>query len=123
LIEAVNSALRELAVTSAAGRRCGRRVALLLAGVLTAIATVAADASQFVVDSTGRRVEIPDRIARVQPAGPPATVLIYALAREKLIGWVRKPREAELPISRPLFATCRKSAGSPVAVTPQTSKP
>jgi iron complex transport system substrate-binding protein len=77
-------------------------VALLLAGVLTAIATVAVDASQFVVDSTGRRVEIPDRIARVQPAGPPATVLIYALAPEKLIGWVRKPREAELAYLSPV---------------------
>ena len=77
-------------------------VALLLAGVLTTIAAVAADASQFVVDSAGRRVEIPDHIARVQPAGPPATVLIYALAPEKLIGWVRKPREAELAYLSPV---------------------
>jgi hypothetical protein len=89
-------------------------VALLLAGALTAIAAVAVDASQFVVDSAGRRVEIPDHIARVQPAGPPATVLIYALAPEKLVGWVRKPREAELaylsPVVRnlPLGRTSRR---------------
>lgn len=66
----------------------------LLLGAMTA--ATAASASQLVVDSAGRHVEIPDHIQRVQAAGPPASVLLAMLAPEKLIGWVRKPREAEL---------------------------
>jgi iron complex transport system substrate-binding protein len=47
-----------------------------------------------VVDATGRTVEVPDRIERVIPAGPPAAVLIYTLAPEKMIGWPRAPSPA-----------------------------
>ena len=57
---------------------------LLLASVMPASA-------RSVVDATGRTVEIPERIERVMPAGPPAAVLIYTLAPEKMIGWPRKP--------------------------------
>jgi len=38
-------------------------------------------------DATGRRVEIPDHIARVFPAGPPAAALLYAVAPQDLLGW------------------------------------
>jgi len=55
-----------------------------------------------VVDSAGRSVEIPDRIERIQAAGPPASVLLYVLAPDKLVGWVRKPREAELSYLAPI---------------------
>jgi iron complex transport system substrate-binding protein len=58
--------------------------------------------ARVVVDSAGRSVEVPDHIERVQAAGPPATVLLYMLAPEKLIGWVRKPRAAELPFLNPV---------------------
>jgi iron complex transport system substrate-binding protein len=44
-----------------------------------------------VVDDAGRSVEIPDRVDKVMAAGPPASVLLYALAPEKMAGWVRKP--------------------------------
>jgi iron complex transport system substrate-binding protein len=54
-----------------------------------------------VVDSAGRKVEVPEHIARVMAAGPPASVLIYMLAPEKMIGWVIKPREAVLPYLLP----------------------
>jgi iron complex transport system substrate-binding protein len=54
-----------------------------------------------VVDSAGRKVEVPDRIARVMAAGPPASVLIYMLAPQKMIGWVIKPRDAVLPYLLP----------------------
>ena len=39
--------------------------------------------------------EIPDRISRVLAAGPPASILLYTLAPEKMIGWVRTPSPAE----------------------------
>jgi iron complex transport system substrate-binding protein len=45
---------------------------------------------------------VPDHIERVQAAGPPATVLLYVLAPEKLIGWVRKPSAAELEFLNPM---------------------
>lgn len=47
------------------------------------------------VDSAGRCVEIPDAPQRVLAAGPPASVLLYALAPEKMVGWVREPGAAE----------------------------
>jgi iron complex transport system substrate-binding protein len=57
---------------------------LLLASVMPASA-------RSVVDATGRTVEIPERIERVMLPGPPAAVLIYTLAPEKMIGWSHKP--------------------------------
>jgi iron complex transport system substrate-binding protein len=42
-------------------------------------------------DSTGRRVDVPDAIRRVFPAGPPASVTIFAVAPEKMLGWTRAP--------------------------------
>jgi iron complex transport system substrate-binding protein len=50
-----------------------------------------------VIDSAGRKVELPDRIERVIAAGPPASVLVTMLAPEKLVGWNRKPPPEELP--------------------------
>jgi iron complex transport system substrate-binding protein len=55
---------------------------------------VAAAQSRAVVDDAGRRVEIPARIERVLAAGPPASILLYALAPSALIGWTR-PLSAE----------------------------
>jgi len=54
-----------------------------------------------IVDSAGRRVDVPDHIERVMAAGPPASVLVYVLVPEKLIGWNQKPREADLPYLLP----------------------
>ncbi|MDF2995893.1 MAG: transporter substrate-binding protein [Xanthobacteraceae bacterium] len=53
--------------------------------------------TRSVTDSAGRTVEVPDTISRVFAAGPPASTLLYAVAPEKMIGWVRAPREAEKP--------------------------
>lgn len=39
------------------------------------------------VDSVGRSVTVPATIERVFAAGPPASVLIYVLAPDKLVGW------------------------------------
>jgi len=48
------------------------------------------------LDAAGRVVEIPDQITHVMAAGPPASVILYTLVPEKMIGWVRawKPDEA-----------------------------
>jgi iron complex transport system substrate-binding protein len=64
-------------------------LALLLAGPLGGSAS-AAD----VADATGRHVAVPDTIARVMPAGPPASVLLYVLAPEKMVGWTVAPGAA-----------------------------
>ena len=55
----------------------------------------AQDVTRTVTDAAGRRVEIPARISRVLAAGPPASILLYTLAPEKMIGWVRTPSPTE----------------------------
>ena len=50
---------------------------------------------RVITDSTGRRVEIPARVERVFAAGGPASVLVYALAPDKLVGWNRAPSGEE----------------------------
>lgn len=49
--------------------------------------------TRLFVDDAGRSVEIPVRIDTVMAAGPPAAVLLYALAPEKMAGWVAAPSE------------------------------
>src|SRR5215469_1175052 len=68
----------------------------LLTLVVLAAGLRPAAAGRPVSDLAGRSVNVPDRIERVMAAGPPASVLLYVLCPEKLVGWVRKPREAEL---------------------------
>ena len=71
-------------------------LAIALAGL-----TVPGDA-RTVRDSAGRVVEIPDRVERVFAAGPPASILVYALKPEALLGWPRRLRDYEKPyIARP----------------------
>ncbi|WP_333834073.1 ABC transporter substrate-binding protein [Rubrimonas sp.] len=50
-----------------------------------------------VTDSSGRVVEIPDRVDAVFAAGPPASILVYALKPEALTGWPRALRPEERP--------------------------
>jgi iron complex transport system substrate-binding protein len=40
-----------------------------------------------ITDATGRTVQIPDHIAHIVPAGPPAAVLLEALAPDLMLGW------------------------------------
>jgi iron complex transport system substrate-binding protein len=42
-------------------------------------------------DSAGRRVDVPDEVRRVFPAGPPASVTLFTVAPEKMLGWTRAP--------------------------------
>ncbi len=52
-------------------------------------------------DAAGRVVEVPERAARVVAAGPPASVLLYTLAPERMAAWVRSPSPAERPYLAP----------------------
>ena len=56
----------------------------------------AADA-RTITDSAGRVVEVPGEVTRVFAAGPPASILVYALKPEALLGWPRALRNYEKP--------------------------
>jgi iron complex transport system substrate-binding protein len=73
-----------------------------LAAALGLAWSASAMAGRLFVDSSGRQVELPDRVDRIMAAGPPASVVVYVLAPHKLIGWQRRPREAELPYLAPM---------------------
>jgi iron complex transport system substrate-binding protein len=76
------------------------RRALLAAPLL--LAARPARAERLVADATGRRIAVPDRIARVFPAGPPAAILLYTIAPDLLVGWpARPPRSAEAAFMLP----------------------
>lgn len=59
------------------------------------VAGVSAAIGATITDAAGRTVTVPDKIERVMAAGPPASILLYVLAPEKMVGWVREPGEAE----------------------------
>jgi iron complex transport system substrate-binding protein len=69
---------------------------LALVALLALLARPAA-AERMVTDSAGREVAVPDRIERVFAAGPPASILLYVLAPERMIGWPRAPHAEEMP--------------------------
>lgn len=69
-------------------------VRLLIALIATAALSAPVRAGT-VTDSAGRTVEVPATIAKVFAAGPPASILLYVLAPEKMMGWPRPPRADE----------------------------
>ncbi len=60
-------------------------------------------AERVVTDSAGRQVAVPDRIERVFAAGPPAMVLLYVLAPDRMIGWPRAPHPEEMAYIAPAY--------------------
>ncbi|MBI3156961.1 MAG: iron ABC transporter substrate-binding protein [Burkholderiales bacterium] len=54
-----------------------------------------------VTDSAGRSLQVPARVERVFPAGPPAAILLYTLAPDLLLGWPRANRPDELEFLQP----------------------
>ena len=68
----------------------------LLAGCAALLAPRTACAAT-ITDAAGRRVQIPAKVTRVFPAGPPAAIMLYTLAPELLLGWPRanRPEECE----------------------------
>ena len=72
----------------------------LLAVLLFALCLPAG--ARTVVDSAGRSVAVPERVERVFAAGPPASILLYIVAPDKLTGWPRALRPEERPyIAKP----------------------
>lgn len=59
--------------------------------------------ARTVTDSAGRKIEVPDRIEKVFAAGPPASILLYILAPEKMTGWPDPPRGEERPYIAPAY--------------------
>ena len=49
------------------------------------------------VDSSGREIRPPAKVERVYAAGPPASLLVFAIAPHKLAGWTRALRPNEAP--------------------------
>jgi iron complex transport system substrate-binding protein len=71
-------------------------LALLGAGVLARPVWAQGGAQgRTIVDSANRRVTLPARVSRVFVAGPPASVLMYVLAPDLMVGWIRLPTPAE----------------------------
>src|SRR5262245_28704056 len=70
-----------------------RRV--FLAGLAAAAALPARAAVSLVRDSAGRMVPVPEKVTRIFPAGPPASIVVYTLAPEALLGWPRANRPEE----------------------------
>jgi len=53
--------------------------------------------ARSITDSAGRTVELPETVGRVYAAGPPASILLYVLAPDRLTGWPRAPHPDERP--------------------------
>src|SRR5271163_3460871 len=99
-----------------------RLAAAVIAATLVALLAVAAGAGT-IYDSAKRRVDLPAKVDKVLPAGPPAAVVLYTLVPDKLMGWVRAPDEEAqaylLPRTRKLPAVGRltgRNAIDPVAI-------
>jgi iron complex transport system substrate-binding protein len=73
----------------------------LVAGLSASLMAPRFARAATVTDSAGRAVTVPERVARVFPAGPPAAILLYTLAPELLIGWPRANRPEELEFLLP----------------------
>lgn len=74
------------------GRVCRGRG---LCAALLVVTIASPGIARQVTDSAGRVVTVPDRITRVFASGPPASILVYVLAPEKLTGWPRAIRGEE----------------------------
>ena len=64
--------------------------AILAAGALVLLAGAAPAADmRTVTDSAGRHADVPGRVERVYAAGGLASIFLYTLAPEKMLGWTR----------------------------------
>lgn len=59
------------------------RILVLLALIMVPISAL----SRTVVDETNTTIEIPNHIERVAAAGPPASVFLYSLTPDLMLGW------------------------------------
>ena len=65
-------------------------------GLALLLATGISSGQTPVADATGREIRPPAKVERVYAAGPPAGLLVFAIAPDKLTGWTRamRPNEA-----------------------------
>ncbi|MBE7249291.1 MAG: iron ABC transporter substrate-binding protein, partial [Actinomycetospora chiangmaiensis] len=91
-----------MGMTVPSGRRRGE---LLASTLLLMLALAGGAVSRPFTDAAGRTVELPDRVERVLAAGPPASVLVYTLAPDRMAGWVSAPAPAALPYLEPRTRT------------------
>jgi iron complex transport system substrate-binding protein len=85
-------------------RSTRRRFLAGLAALPLAPAAALAQSRREIVDAAGRKVALPARIDRVYAAGPPASVVAFAVAPDKLIGWTSHFRDYERPFVAPKYA-------------------
>lgn len=69
-----------------------------------AVAAAPALAQREMLDSAGRYVRVPEKVERVYAAGPPASVLVFAINPDKLLGWTRAFHPAEKPFLEERYA-------------------
>src|SRR5262249_38187934 len=67
----------------------------VLAGLSATLIAPRRARAATVTDSAGRVVQIPARVERVFPAGPPAAIMLYTAAPDLLLGWPRANRPEE----------------------------
>ena len=65
--------------------------------VLALLVAATPGEARTVTDSAGRKIDVPDRIERVFAAGPPASILLYILAPDRMTGWPNPPTAEERP--------------------------
>ena len=78
-------------------RGAGRRRFLIAAAATAAFPFARAQGARTILDAAGRRVAVPERVRRVYAAGPPASILLFAVAPDALLGWTTAFRPAERP--------------------------
>jgi iron complex transport system substrate-binding protein len=68
-----------------------------LAAALAVIAPATHSRTRTFTDDAGRKIALPAQVNRIFCAGPPASILVYALAPERLVGWTTPFQSAERP--------------------------
>jgi ABC-type Fe3+-hydroxamate transport system substrate-binding protein len=101
-VEKETTARPRVAATRAHLKRNGMTSCIVVALLMLQLAASMAEARR-ITDSAGRTVEIPDRVERVFAAGPPASILLYMLAPEKMSGWPDPPAAVERPFIAPAY--------------------
>lgn len=71
------------------------RILTAVLGLLLITTPGIAETPQSITDSAGRNVDLPARIDTVFAAGPPAAILLYVMAPERMLGWPRANRANE----------------------------
>jgi iron complex transport system substrate-binding protein len=64
--------------------------------LVAAVSLAAPAVAREVTDSAGRAIDVPAKVERIYAAGPPAGMMVFAIAPDKLLGWTRSmtPEEA-----------------------------